>query len=728
MPWKAIDLAARAQASAATETSSVHYKVVLPVEDGSAKGWIRFKIVSPKRALERLRIDAFERGNPLEALCSFVSLCPEERFACHLYVSPQVGSVEIHISLLHGQSDDLIVTLRQISFLEYAWQSLRKGALRPISQFVSHFFYPAEPFLIEFNFPSPLRFSGDAERYQEWINSREQALVQSFLSSRAGSTREHPAISVLLPVCDPRPEHLQQTIDSVRAQTFQNWKLCIADDASKNPEIRQILDKEARDDSRISLSYSEQRGGISAATNAAFAQSSAPFVTCLDHDDLLAPVAIEACSRHLGTNPDCRLLFSDEDKIDMSENRFTPFFKPQRFSRELFYSSNYINHLTTHHAATVRQVGGWRSAYDGAQDYDLILRSLETIGEQSIHHIPLVLYHWRAAVGSTALNVGYKHYAIDAGRRALSEHLKRSGVEAEVTQIHGATYRIRRTIARPFPKVSLLIPFRDRGDLLERCISSILGKTSYKNIEIILVDNGSSDAATLRLLERLKSSPLIRIFRDDRPFNYSQLNNLAASVADGEYLCMLNNDTEIITEDWLEEMLNFASVPEVGCVGATLLYPNRTIQHAGVVLGIGGVAAHVFLRRPEKDPGYFGRLTVPANYSAVTGACLMLRRSIFHEVGGLDELELPVAFNDIDLCLKVQARGYRNVVTPFAKLIHHESATRGRESTPEKQARFGREVETMRQRYGDLLDNDPWYSPNLSLDDGEFSLRFERAR
>jgi GT2 family glycosyltransferase len=419
-------------------------------------------------------------------------------------------------------------------------------------------------------------------------------------------------------------------------------------------------------------------------------------------------------------------LSSDEDKIDAwGQIRSAPFFKPQRFSRELFYSSNYINHLTTHHADTIRKVGGWRSAHDGAQDYDLILRSLEVLSESSIHHIPLILYHWRMVVGSTALNIGYKPYAIKAGRLALAEHLKRSGIDADVTQIADATYRVRRALPRPLPKVSILIPFRDQRDLLERCVTSIFSKTSYKNFEVILVNNGSSDSATLELLDRLKSAPGIRIIDDDRPFNYSRLNNLAAVTADGEYLCLLNNDTEVITEGWLDEMLSFACVPEVGCVGALLLYPNRTIQHAGVVLGIGGVAGHVFLRHAENDPGYFGRLLAASNYSAVTGACMMLRRSTFFEVGGLDAQDLTIAFNDIDLCIKVQARGYRNVVTPFAKLIHLESASRGSDLAPDKMARFNREADTMRQRYGALLENDPCYSPNLSLNAEGYSIRLD---
>jgi GT2 family glycosyltransferase len=284
---------------------------------------------------------------------------------------------------------------------------------------------------------------------------------------------------------------------------------------------------------------------------------------------------------------------------------------------------------------------------------------------------------------------------------------------------------VRRAIQRPLPKVSILIPFRDQGDLLERCVSSVIGRTSYKNFEIILVNNGSSDSPTLALLERLKSQPGVRVLDDDRPFNYSRLNNLAAVAADGEYLCLLNNDTEIITEDWLEEMLSFACIPEVGCVGAMLLYPNRTIQHAGVVLGMGGVAGHAFLRRSEEDPGYFSRLQAASNYSAVTGACMMLRRATFFEAGGLDAQDLAIAFNDIDLCIKVQARGYRNVVTPFARLIHLESATRGADHTPDRMARFNREAETMRQRYGYLLENDPCYSPNLNLREGGYSIRVD---
>ncbi|AMN41333.1 glycosyltransferase family 2 protein [Rhodoplanes sp. Z2-YC6860] len=724
MTWKTIALPTDAGASATPDIQAVH-KVALPVGNGNASGWVRFKIVSARQALERIRIDAFDAATPPKCLCSFEGLAPSHHFSCYLYLSPRVASVEIHATLVRGLSDDLVVTYRPIALIEYVWHSLRKGALTRFKKFLLYFHRPTEPFIISFEFPAPARFSGEKEIYQQWIESHEQALVSSFLLS-VENAKEYPTISILMPVCDPQPQHLKDALDSVRAQTSPNWTLSIADDASENPEIRQILERAARKDSRIRVQYSARRGGISAATNMAFAQSTAAFVTCLDHDDLLAPEAIEACSRYLAAHPDCRLLTSDEDKVDAwGEIRSAPFFKPQRFSRELFYSSNYINHLTTHHADTVRKVGGWRSVYDGAQDYDLILRSLEVLNESSIHHIPLILYHWRMVVGSTALNIGYKPYAIKAGKLALTEHLKRSGIDADVTQVADATYRVRRALPRVLPKVSILIPFRDQADLLERCVASIFSMTSYKNFEVILVNNGSSDSSTLELIDRLKSTPNIRILDDDRPFNYSRLNNVAAVAADGEYLCLLNNDTEVIAEDWLDEMLSFACVPEIGCVGALLLYPNRTIQHAGVVLGMGGVAGHVFLRYGEGDPGYFGRLLAASNCSAVTGACMMLRRSTFFEVGGLDAQDLAVAFNDIDLCIKVQLHGYRNVITPFAKLIHLESATRGSDHTPDKIARFNREAKTMLQRYGDLLKNDPFYSPNLSLSAEAYSIRMD---
>jgi GT2 family glycosyltransferase len=723
MFWKTIDLLQYAGRTEATAPQSIQHRFRVPVGAERISGWYRLKLGSAQHILESISIRAYEAGALSNPVYSFSSLCFGNRFHSYVFISSGIERVDVCINARSSQDDGLVITMRPIALIEYLWHSLRRGLLRRPQDFLSYYFRPLKRFLIAPEFPSPPRFSNADELYQAWISKNEASVTQTFTSGMTGPANEIPIVAVLLPVCDPRPEYLRKAIASVQAQTSPRWQLCIADDASTAPEIRQILDQATGSDTRISVSYCEQRGGVSRATNAAFAQSSSPFVTCLGHDDMLAPAAIEASARHLAANPACRLLFSDEDKIDASDRRFMPFFKSRQFSRELFYSYNYMSHMTTHRADTVSKVGAWNSAYDGAQGYDLILRSMETMSDRDIHHIPLVLYHWRAIAGSAALDAGHNSDAVDAGRRALNEHLVRCGVKAEVAMVGGSMYRVRRTIPTPAPKISILIPFRDRADLLGRCIASILNKTRYDNYEIILVNNASSERKSLELVESLRSSPSIRILQDDRPFNYSQLNNFAAENSNGEYLCLLNSDTEVISDDWLEEMLGYASVPDIGCVGAKLYYPGGSIQHAGLVLGIAGVASHLFLNSEKDAPGYFGRLQVAANYTAVTGACLMIKRSVYMQVGGLDEADLPVSCNDIDFCIKVQALGYRNVVTPFAELIHHESSTRGRDDTPEKWARAQQEHDVMKKRYGEFLYKDPCYSPHLTLENVDCSVQ-----
>lgn len=706
-----------------TKAPSTDYKIALPVRTANIKGWYRFKIVSPKHVLHNICVRAFEPENLGKPFFSDTHRSTNERFTGYLYISSQIELVEIIVGLTPGQADDLSITLRPIALIEYAWHSIGLELLRRPLRYLSHYFRPNGLFLISHQFPSPPAYQTELESYQAWIRDREPPATRDSMSTVTKLVSETPIITILMPVRDPEPLYLKKALASVLAQTSPRWRLCIADDASTEPEIRQILDRAAVDDARVSLAHCDPHGGISAATNVAFSQASSPFVACLDHDDTLAPIAIEASARYLASNPTCRLLFSDEDKIDAQDNRFMPHFKPRKFSRDLFYSYNYINHLTIHHSETLRKIGGWRNAFDGAQDYDLVLRSIETMSDNSIHHIPLILYHWRAIVGSTALDISYKPYAVDAGKRALEDHFKRIGTRADVSLVANTMYRVRRELPKPSPIISIVIPFRDRAELLKRCVSSILEKTHYDNFEVILVDNGSSDPATLEYVNELRSLRFVTLLRDDRPFNYSRLNNFATSHSGGEYLCFLNNDTEVISDGWLSEMLSYASAPGVGCVGAKLRYPAGGIQHAGVVLGVGGVAAHVFLNYATDALGYGGRLQIASNYSAVTAACLLIKRSTFLDAGGFDEVELPVAFNDVDLCLKVQALGYRNVLTPFAELIHHESATRGRDDTVEGSLRFSREVASMQKRYAGLLKCDPCYSPHLSLDGVDCSLR-----
>jgi GT2 family glycosyltransferase len=367
-------------------------------------------------------------------------------------------------------------------------------------------------------------------------------------------------------------------------------------------------------------------------------------------------------------------------------------------------------------------LGGFQLGYEGAQDYDLALRVIEQLAPQQVVHVPRVLYHWRAIAGSTALGAGEKNYAARAGRKAVAAHLARVGLPAEVLAAPSApgVNRVRFACPTPQPLVSILIPTRDRADLLGMCLDTLLERSTYSNYEVIIVDNGSVEEKTQQLFARLPKDR-VRILRDDSAFNFSALNNHAARVARGQYLCLMNNDIEILTPDWLEEMVSFAARPDIGCVGARLWYPDGRLQHGGVVLGIGGIAGHAHKYLPRGQNGYFGRALLHQSYSAVTAACLLLRREVFEQVGGLDEA-LVIAFNDVDFCLRVREAGYRNVWTPYAEMIHHESASRGEEDSPEKIARFGREIAFVEARWGEQLRTDPAYNPNLTLVHEDYSL------
>lgn len=565
-----------------------------------------------------------------------------------------------------------------------------------------------------------------AGAYDRWIahHDDDPALDRDGFAAAVAALPARPLISVLMPVYETDADHLDAAIRSVVEQIYPAWELCIADDASPSPRVRGQLDAWAARDRRIRIVHRETNGHIAAATNSAFALATGEWIALLDHDDLLRPHALAVVADEIAAHPEAELIYSDEDKIDAGgTRRFDPYFKPD-WSPDLMRAQNYLNHLTVLRARTVRAVGGWRRGFEGSQDYDLNLRITEQVAAERIRHIPKVLYHWRAGAGSTAADPGEKSYAVEAAERALGEHLARTGLDGAVGLIPGLPYfRTRLRRPDPAPLVSLVIPTRDQAEILTVCLSSILERTNYRTLEVIAIDNGSREPETARLLAEVGRDPRVRVLRDDRPFNFSALNNRAVAEARGTIVGLLNNDIEAVAPDWLDEMVSQAVRPEIGCVGAKLLYPDGRVQHGGVILGVGGVAGHAHKYFPAASPGYFGRLGVAQNLSAVTAACLVVRKSVYEEVGGLDTSELAIAFNDVDFCLKVRARGYLNLWTPFATLIHHESASRGSEDTPDKKARFDREAATMRDRWGPELANDPYYSPNLSLTREDFSFR-----
>lgn len=535
-----------------------------------------------------------------------------------------------------------------------------------------------------------------------------------------------PLISVLMPTYNTKEEWLRAAIESVINQIYPHWELCIADDASTLPHVRQVLEEYAQRDSRLKVDYRQANGHISAASNSALALAQGDYIALLDHDDLLPPHALYVVAGEIMTHPQVRLLYSDEDKINERGERFSPYFKCD-WNPDLFLSHNLITHLGVYKTVLVRELGGFREGYEGAQDYDLALRVVEHLKPHHIRHIPHVLYHWRTHSQSTALTPDAKPYAITAAKKAVGEHLARSGKTAtQVTESFHCpgTLRVRYLLPNSPPLVSLIIPTRNRLDLLRVCIGSILEKTTYHPIEILIVDNNSDDPATLSYLQGLPqtSSLPIRVISYPQPFNYAALNNFAVAQAQGELIGLLNNDIEVINDGWLTEMVSHACRPEIGAVGARLWYPNNTLQHGGIILGIGGVAGHSHKHLPRGDSGYFGRAQLLQNFSAVTAACLVMRKEVFTAVGGFNDTDLTIAFNDVDLCLRIREQGWRILWTPYAELYHHESASRGYEDTPEKQTRFAAEIKYMKTRWGESLLKDPAYSPNLSLDTEDFAM------
>ncbi len=566
-----------------------------------------------------------------------------------------------------------------------------------------------------------IRPAGDD--YLAWVRNYDTlgAMDLEIMRKQLAELEHQPLVSILVPVYDPEERWLRRCLDSVLAQAYPNWELCIADDASPSRHVRRVLEEYARREPRIRVQFREHNGHISEATNSALALASGQYIALLDHDDELRPHSLLEMVKAINTNPQWRLVYSDEDKIDVRGVRFAPYFKSD-WNYELFLSQNCISHLGMYHSALVREVGGFRKGMEGAQDWDLALRCVEKLAPGEIGHVPKVLYHWRAIAGSTALGVQQKDYAGNAGRRAVEEHLQRTGQPARVEINPYGHLNVYRALPVS-PRVSLIIPTRDKVELLRTCVQSILEKTDYPDYEIIIVDNQSQEAATLDYFRELARESRVRVLHYDAPFNYSKINNYAAERATGSIIGLINNDIEVIAPAWMTIMVSQAVRPQIGAVGAMLYYPNDTIQHAGVVLGIGTVAGHAYTGLPAGSEGQCGRALLAQEMSAVTAACLLVRKTVFDEVGGLDG-SLAVAFNDVDFCIKVLAAGYRNLWTPYATLYHHESASRGYEDTPEKIARFQGETEIMLSRWGDCLLADPCYNPNLTVAGVAFDLAF----
>ncbi len=583
-------------------------------------------------------------------------------------------------------------------------------------------------------------------------------------SAQAGSFSYQPLISIVVPCYQTPEKYLAEMMDSVRAQSYGRWQLCLAD-ATPTDKVERAVQAYCEEfkEQRVLYRRLKENRGIAGNTNEGIALAKGDWIALLDHDDLLAPEALYEIVRMMNREPEAEVVYSDEDQVEESRQGMVhkkPHFKPD-FSPDLLRSNNYITHFLCVKREIVEQAGGMRKEFDGAQDYDFILRCTELAGK--VCHVPRILYHWRVHSASTADNPLSKMYAYDAGQRALQEHLKRMGQPGEVSQLpHFGFYRVKYPVAGS-PLVSILIPNKDQAGTLARCIESV-ERSTWQNYEIIIIENNSQQEETFQYYRklcgicrqegmgsqakdadtreaagcqashaqaasgiycegRLSGGQRVAVAAWEGVFNYSAINNFGAGYARGDYYVLLNNDIELITEGWMEEMLGNCQRPQVGVVGARLYYPDNTYQHAGIVVGIDGIAANMFpgLRRGQE--GYYHKAALQLNYSAVTAACLMVSREVFEKVHGLEE-QLLVAFNDVDFCLRVGREGYLVVYDPYVEAYHYESKSRGKEDTKEKVRRFGEEIEFFRTRWIDLLKaGDPYYNPNFSLKKCNYKLK-----
>ena len=530
-----------------------------------------------------------------------------------------------------------------------------------------------------------------------------------------------PLISIAVPAYQTPVEFLRQMIESLIVQTYSNWELCIVNASPDNEEMQKVLAEYSAGDYRVRFCNLKENLGIAENTNRAFAMAKGEFVGLLDHDDLLAPNALYEIVKILQDHPQADALYTDEDKVTTElDEHFQPHLKPD-FNLDLLRSNNYICHFFVVRKSIVEKAGGFRKEFDGAQDYDFIFRCTENAGE--VLHVPEILYHWRTHKASTADNPASKMYAFEAGKRAIEAHLERTGTKGEVSHTQDlGFYRVKYPVQGK-PLVSVIIPNKDEKETLQTCLEMLEKNTGYQNFEIIIVENNSTTDEIFRYYKELSGNRKIHLLRWGKEFNYSAINNFAVAHAKGEYLLFLNNDVKSINSDWLEEMLGVCQRPEVGGVGAKLIYPDNTIQHAGCVIGMGGIAGHMFVDMPADRTGYLHKASLLQDMSAVTAACLLMKKEVFEQAGGFTE-ELAVAFNDVDLCLKVRKNGYLIVYDPYVKLYHMESKTRGAEDSKEKVRRFQTEIEYMRCHWIDILKNgDPCYNKNLSLTKWNYSLK-----
>ncbi len=560
--------------------------------------------------------------------------------------------------------------------------------------------------------------------YGPWFEAHRAKEID-LKHQRAEVFENAPLISIIVPAYHTPEQFLRELINSVQAQSYENWELCIADAGASEPiqngrHVEEVVRSYMEHEPRIRYEALDQNYNIAENTNRAVQMASGEYIALLDHDDLIEPDALYWFAKTI-TEKHADLLYTDEDKVTADLSKYyQPHLKPE-FNLDLLRSNNYITHFLCVKKSLAEDAGLFDPDMNGAQDYDFIFRCSEKA--EKIVRIPRILYHWRTHEASTADNPMSKTYAYEAGRRAIEGNLKRTGTEGKVELLPDmGFYRVRYPV-RKHPRVSVIIPNKDESESLRLCLETLLD-TFYQNLEIIIVENNSTERATFEYYKKISEIEQIHLIRWKKPFNYSAINNYGVKYATGDYLLFLNNDVRgTITTDWLTEMLGVCQRPEVGAVGAKLYYPDNRVQHAGIVIGIGGIAGAMFTDLPKGRSGYMHKASIMQDMSAVTAACLLTKKSVFEEVGGFTE-ELAVAFNDVDFCLKIREKGYLIVYDPFAELVHDESRTRGSEDTPEKVRRFQSEIEYMREHHLDILkEGDPMYNPNLTLKKWNYSLK-----
>ena len=541
--------------------------------------------------------------------------------------------------------------------------------------------------------------------YNQWLEKYEQPIEYKELKYK-------PLISIVIPVYNIGREYLAKCIDSILNQKYDNFEICLVDDASTNEETIETLREYEEKDKRVRVKYRKQNGHISNASNDGIKMAKGEFISLVDDDDELTEDALYSVVYELNKNKKLDFIYSDEDKLDTTGRRCYPNFKPD-WSPDTLLSLNYICHLTTIRKTLVDKVGGFRVGFEGAQDFDLFLRVTELTDK--IHHIPRILYHWRMVEGSTSMVIDNKSYAVERGKKAIEDALKRRKINGHVEVDERSTYyRVIYDIKKE-PLVSIIIPTKDYADVTETCLKSLYEKTSYKNFEVILMNNNSEKEETFKLFDEYKKKyKNFKVIDANYEFNYSKINNQAVRESKGEYICLLNNDTEIVEPNWLTYMVGYAMQDHVGTVGAKLFYPDGTVQHAGTIMGLGGVASHAYIGRTKDDLGDYGRLCVPYNYAANTAACLVVSKDKFNSVKGLEE-DLKVAYNDVDFNMKLLEKGYKNVFVPMAQLTHFESKSRGYDTTSEKYKRFKEEENYMYEKWDKYIKKDPYYNSNYTL-------------